>query len=269
MFSSRRGFTLVELLVVIAIIGLLIALLLPAVQAARESARRNSCQNNLKQLGLALHNFHDTYHRLPAGWEAYASAGSRTPDPEGVPGWGWGAHILSGLEQSALAEQIRLTVAIDDPLHDPARLKKLDVFRCPSDPKLDDHFTLDAEDGSGPLLDLARASYVAMFGTLELEDCEGLGSQQCRSDGPFYHNSKTNFRDILDGLTSTILAGERSVRVGDSTWTGSVSGGEEAFARVMGIADHTPNHPHSHLDDFGSHHPGGAQFLLGDGSVRF
>jgi prepilin-type processing-associated H-X9-DG protein len=119
------------------------------------------------------------------------------------------------------------------------------------------------------LLDLARASYVAMFGTLELEDCEGLCSQQCRSDGPFYHNSKTNFRDILDGLTSTILAGERSVRVGDSTWTGSVSGGEEAFARVMGIADHTPNHPHSHLDDFGSHHPGGAQFLLGDGSVRF
>jgi hypothetical protein len=143
------------------------------------------------------------------------------------------------------------------------------VFRCPSDPKLDDLFTLDADDGSGPMLDLARANYVGMFGTKELEDCEGLGAQQCTSDGPLYHNSKTNFRDILDGLTSTILAGERSSRLGDSTWTGSVAGGEEGMARAMGVADHTPNHASSHLDDFGSHHPGGAQFLIGDGSVRF
>jgi prepilin-type N-terminal cleavage/methylation domain-containing protein/prepilin-type processing-associated H-X9-DG protein len=269
MLAKRTAFTLVELLVVIAIIGLLIALLLPAVQAAREASRRTSCRNNLKQLGLTLHTFHGTHHRLPAGWEAYASAGSRIPDPEGTPGWGWGAHVLDGIEQSALAEQIRLNTAIDDPQHDAPRVKKLDVFRCPSDPFREDLFMLDAEDGSGPMLDLARANYVGMFGTMELEDCEGLGSQQCKSDGPLYHNSKTNFRDILDGLTSTILAGERSSRVGHSTWTGAVSGGEEAFARVMGIADHTPNHPNSHLDDFGSYHPGGAQFLLGDGSVRF
>jgi prepilin-type N-terminal cleavage/methylation domain-containing protein len=269
MSARRSAFTLVELLVVIAIIGLLIALLLPAVQAAREASRRSSCQNNLKQLGLALHTFHDTYQRLPPGWEAFAAAGSRIPDPEGVPGWGWGSHILSGLEQTALAEQIKLAVAVDDPIHDQPRLKKLDVFRCPSDAYVEDLFTLDAEDGSGPLLDLARANYVAMFGTRELEDCEGLGPQQCTGDGPLYHNSKTNFRDLLDGLTSTILAGERSSRVGHSTWTGAVAGGEEAFARVMGIADHTPNHPNSHLDDFGRYHPGGALFLLGDGSVRF
>ena len=269
MSVSRKAFTLVELLVVIAIIGLLIALLLPAVQAARESARRNSCRNNLKQLGLALQTHHDAYQRLPAGWEAFTTATSRIPDPEGVPGWGWGANLLGGLEQPALADQIRLNVAIDDPQHAAPRVKKLDVFRCPSDPKSDDLFTLDAEDGSGPMLQLARANYVAMFGTQELHDCEGLGPQQCKSDGPLYHNSKTNFRDILDGLTSTILAGERSSRLGDSTWTGSVSGGEEAFVRVMGVADHTPNHTSSHLDDFGSHHPGGAQFVLGDGSVRF
>lgn len=269
MNTRRSAFTLVELLVVIAIIGLLIALLLPAVQAAREAARRNSCRNNLKQLGLGLHTYHDAYQRLPAGWEAYVAAGSKTPDPEGVPGWSWGANILASLEQPALADQIRLNVAIDDPQHAQPRITRLDVFRCPSDPKVDDLFTLDAEDGSGPLLDLARANYVGMFGTKELEDCEGLGPLQCQSDGPLYHNSKTNFRDILDGLTNTILAGERSSRLGDSTWTGSVSGGEEAFARVMGVADHTPNHTSSHLDDFGSHHSGGAQFLLGDGSVRF
>ena len=117
MSIRRSAFTLVELLVVIAIIGLLIALLLPAVQAAREASRRSSCKNNLKQLGLALHTFHDTYQRLPAGWEAYAAAGSKTPDPEGVPGWAWGSHALAGLEQSALADQINLNLAITDPQH--------------------------------------------------------------------------------------------------------------------------------------------------------
>ena len=174
------------------------------------------------------------------------------------------------MEQTALTDTIRLDRPIDDVIHARARLQKLDVFRCPADPRVEESFILDAEDGSGPLVDMARSNYVAMFGTMELEDCEGLGpGQQCVSDGPLYHNSKTGFRDLLDGLTSTILTGERSSRVGDSTWTGVVAGGEEAFARVMGIADHTPNHPNSHLDDFGSHHSGGAHFLLGDGSVRF
>jgi type II secretory pathway pseudopilin PulG len=190
----------VELLVVIAMIGLLIALLLAAVQAAREAARRTSCRNNLKQLGLALHMHHDAHQQLPPGWQAFAAPGSATPDPEGVPGWGWAAHILGRMEQDGLSETIRLNVAIDDPPHAAPRIKKLDVFRCPSDPRVEDVFTLDAEDGSGPLLDLARANYVGMFGTTELEDCEGLGSQQCLGDGPLYHNSKTNFRELLDRL---------------------------------------------------------------------
>lgn len=249
MFSKRTAFTLVELLVAIAIIGILIALLLPAVQAAREAARRNTCRNNLKQLGLGLHAYHDAHKRLPSGWEAFAAPLSQTPDPEGVPGWAWGVHILNGLEQAALIDEIHLDVAIDDPRNSTSRIKKLDVFRCPSDPKNEDVFTLYADDGSGPMLDLARANYVAMFGAKELEDCEGLGPRQCMSDGAMYHNSKTNFRDILDGLTSTILAGERSSRLGHSTWTGSVAGGEEALARAMGVADHTPNHTSSHLDD--------------------
>src|SRR4051812_44160565 len=160
MRAAHKAFTLVELLVVIAIIGLLIAMLLPAVQAARESARKTVCRNNLKQIGLALHSFHDVQHRLPPGWEAYAAVGSKVPDPDGVPGWGWGANLLGFLEQTALADTVRLDLPITSPVHVQQRIKKLEILRCPSDPHREDVFTLDAEDGSGPIVDLARANYV-------------------------------------------------------------------------------------------------------------
>ncbi|MFT5526632.1 MAG: prepilin-type N-terminal cleavage/methylation domain-containing protein, partial [Pirellulaceae bacterium] len=95
---KRRAFTLVELLVVIAIIGILVAMLLPAIQAARESARRTQCNNNFKQIGIALHIYHDNFRSLPPGWVAFDDAGN--PDPEeGLPGWGWAPHILPYMEQ--------------------------------------------------------------------------------------------------------------------------------------------------------------------------
>lgn len=248
--KKRTGFTLVELLVVIAIIGVLIALLLPAVQAAREAARRTECFNNQKQLGLAIHNHHDTLRRLPPGWHAPAN------DPDGAPGWAWSAHLLPFMEQENLHDLVQLNVHIVSSANQTARETVLDQFVCPSDAPDSEMVTL------GPIT-VARSNYVAVFGDHEIEDHPDDGH------GAFFLNSRLQFRSITDGLSNTYFVGERSSKMGGSTWTGVVTDADEALARVVGSADHPPNDDHGHLDDFGSYHPTGANFLMGDGSVRF
>src|SRR5205823_7988334 len=130
---AGRGFTLVELLVVIAIIGVLVALLLPAVQAAREAARRMKCQNNLKQFGLALHNYHDAYGRMPASY--YRAWPTSVGTTFGTPGWGWGTMILPRLEQQALFDTLNVsTLQLNaSPLTKLPAQTPLPMFRCPSD----------------------------------------------------------------------------------------------------------------------------------------
>ena len=269
MLRSKRGFTLVELLVVIAIIGILVSLLLPAVQAAREAARRTSCFNNLKQVGLALHNYHDTHRGFPSGWIALEPR-TRRPLATGEPGWGWASMLLPYLEQGTVSDNlVHFEYPILDPLNAQARTHVLPIYRCPSDsaPEL---FDLgEEEDPQNTLATLAVANYVGVFGTEELHMCEELGpGRVCRGDGIFYHHSATNFADVRDGLSNTVFIGERASKFGHSTWVGAVSEGEESIARILGIADHPPNSPGGHLDDFSSQHPAGTNFLFGDGSVR-
>src|SRR5437879_9053270 len=130
LFKRWRGFTLIELLVVIAIIAVLVGLLLPAVQKVREAANRIKCANNLKQIGLACHNYHDVHCSFPPGYRAWPSS-----DPMAVsPGWGWSVFLLPFLEQENLRRSIQLNLPIEHPLNRGARETPLSMFRCPSDP---------------------------------------------------------------------------------------------------------------------------------------
>ena len=279
--AARRGFTLIELLVVIAIIAILIALLLPAVQQAREAARRSTCKNNLKQIGLALHNYHDTHGVFPPGWIGADAAGR--PWVDGGNGFGWAAMTLPFMEQSPLYNQFQFSKPILDTTGTPNNMALLATllpsYQCPSDPK-PDTWQIEPEGGGTPLATLATTNYVGLFGVRQpngedLDECEGKPPGfQCRGDGLLFHNSKIGLRDVTDGTSQTIMVGERASRVIPanepfySTWSGVVPGGEEATARILGAADHTPNLG-IHAEDFSSPHTGGAQFILADGHVTF
>ncbi|WP_397570362.1 DUF1559 domain-containing protein [Schlesneria sp. T3-172] len=267
--SARQAFTLIELLVVIAIIAALIALLLPAVQQAREAARRTQCKSQLRQIGLALHNYHDNFQAIPPGWVGVTS---NQVDVQGVNGWSWAARLLPQLDQSPLFNAINFGQSILAPGNAAPRSNSVAVYRCPSDigPRV---WTITSAGTQTPLAEIAGATYSGVFGSDEIDFCNGLApGLPCRSDGLFYLNSFVRFVDVTDGLSNTLMVGERLSRPGAGwlyTWTGVVSGGENPIVRILGDTDITPNRDLIHIDEFASYHVGGAQFVLGDGSVRF
>jgi len=271
----RRGFTLIELLVVIAIIAVLVALLLPAVQQAREAARRSQCKNNLKQIGLALHSYEEIHRSLPPGWIGVSP--TRQPSVEGDNAFAWGTMILPMMEQESFFQELDTRTSIMSPVNAAPIARPLTAFVCPSD-SAGPTWDLLQEGSTTVLATLATANYVGNWGTLEIEStCFPGGSplpvgQSCYGNGAFHHNSKVASRDFTDGLSNTYVVGERKsdgTQDWYATWSGAPPGGEEAIARVLGVADHTPNHPAGHLEDFRSPHPGGVHMLFGDGRVLF
>ena len=269
-----RGFTLIELLVVIAIIAILIALLLPAVQQAREAARRSTCKNNMKQIGLAMHNYHDTFSRLPAG---YIYRGGN-----GKANYGWSVAILPQMELANLYKKLD---AGSDPLYtrykagasaaDKQLLQTvLPVYHCPSDTGGDvanavkfgntDHFSVGYSSYVGAAGWSNSPSYPTKDG-----DCGGM----------LWGNSYLRFAEITDGLSNTQLLGERPDRDFGASWLGvgrNDSYGNNGTLRTLFRGSFQINfdyaaagQPQNVGKGQSSEHTGGLNILVGDGSVKF
>lgn len=227
-----RGFTLVELLVVIAIVATLIGLLLPAVQSAREASRRTQSLVNLRQIGIALHCYHDVRRSLPPGFRSTTTGswagGSNDAVPESGPGWSMFALLLPFLEEEALFDTIRFDLPISDPLNKTARETSVRVFVDPGDtgPRL-----IDITDSGSPpanstaptvLCQASVCSYAGSLGTLMYE--------QQPFTGVFHRNSRVRLSEISDGTSKTIGIGERMSRHTRSSWVGVVPGQELVYA---------------------------------------
>jgi prepilin-type N-terminal cleavage/methylation domain-containing protein/prepilin-type processing-associated H-X9-DG protein len=272
---GRFGFTLIELLVVIAIIAVLIGLLLPAVQKVREAASRSQCANNLHQIGLALHNYHDSQGSFPSGY--LCTQPQANPDYTS-PGWGWAALLLPFVEQGNLFRQINFAFPIEDPRNLAARTMILKLYVCPSD-RSTGVFTI-YDKNNAPLAQAATNSYAACHGVgvdldEELDDFNGM----------FSRNSRVRFADVTDGSSNTIAIGERGSFFTRTPWVGAVSFGttritpgapvinsnaiEDAPTQTLAHIDvQTINDPRADEEDFFSPHTGVAMFLFVDGSVH-
>jgi prepilin-type processing-associated H-X9-DG protein/prepilin-type N-terminal cleavage/methylation domain-containing protein len=292
-----RAFTLIELLVVIAIIALLIALLMPAVQSAREAARRILCVNNLKQIGIALHNYHDTVSAFPPGY--LSRMDPVTFDNDG-PGWGWASFSLNHMEQLPLYGSINFVLGIEVPANQTARLTVLGSVLCPSDAYRLDTFTVVDSTTTGtspgaPICDVASSNYVGSVGSGDpsslypyiIDDDDGPPGRD-NGNGLFFRNHSVTIAQISDGTSQTFAVGERSQNLSRASWTGAVTNaavplvllqaeagldpeGGGALALSHTGEGHGPNSPSglAHGDQYWALHPGGANFLFADGSVRF
>ncbi|MFO0822521.1 MAG: DUF1559 domain-containing protein [Gemmataceae bacterium] len=265
----RTGFTLIELLVVIAIIAVLIGLLLPAVQKVREAAARSKCANNLKQIGLALHNYENANGRFPPGYR------DTRPDNQPGPGWGWHVFLLPFAEQAGLHAQIDPDHTLfgngsDTTVPTPQTITPLAVFRCPTDPGPPTNANFDGH---------ATASYRGVGWSRPQTAPGPKGLMITNIDNPngvLYRNSRTQIADVTDGLSNTLFVAEVYLDERRGTWGGIWAGANRKDQYGLWIGgcfwaiDEGPfrlNGPDKW--SFGSNHPGVVGVLLGDGSVRF
>lgn len=251
--ARRRGFTLIELLVVIAIIAILIALLLPAVQQAREAARRSTCKNNLKQLGIALHNYHEAHSVFPPG-EVHGNI-------RGTPhsfAWddqigNWACLIFPYMDQNPAYEQLDFEIRKQYGGNNQTILRqKFPPFLCPSDPF--DGLTHNWGSGNARIM-----HYFSVSHRTENHNGHPLS-------GPFYNDSNVKFRDITDGTTNTAMLAEVWGRTSVTNNSGTSRSWHVHNAVYF---DSTPNSNRTDPWHVNSFHVGGAQILLCDGSVRF
>jgi prepilin-type N-terminal cleavage/methylation domain-containing protein/prepilin-type processing-associated H-X9-DG protein len=301
---ARSGFTLIELLVVIAIIAILIGLLLPAVQKVREAASRMSCSNNLKQLGIAMHTFNDTYDRLPPG-----CANDVAPFGNGGNGWGssWKVYILPYIEQDNIHRQWQFnnnSGYVNGTNMTLVNNFTIKTYRCPSSP-MPAFYTSSGNNGAI----LMFTSYTGVAGTT-LDPvvgsnfcCNGSGNINT-SGGTLFAGSKVNLLGISDGTSNTIIVGEQSDHVrnaanqpvvpgygamtsqGPHGWTMGAGGGfgDRMFNTSVvrweinrrGLATNGSDGAVNGVNEntganipFSSGHTGGAMMLFGDGGVRF
>jgi prepilin-type N-terminal cleavage/methylation domain-containing protein/prepilin-type processing-associated H-X9-DG protein len=254
----RRAFTLIELLVVIAILAVLVALLLPAVQQVREAARRTQCRNNLRQIGLALHNYHDHASMFPPGYISANTDPSVILTTPPYQGWGWTAMILPQLDQASLHNQLNFGGSILQTLGQPANpmATALPTVRCPSDQgqRLVEYLdvTQDRLWTVPPAhLQFARSNYFGVIGRQSSAPAGVQGLQfglEMTTDyfsGSFADDSSIGVRNLLDGASQTVIVGERYTPaapgrmtnpnpVGHGTWVGVPSEGAGGGHTVLG-----------------------------------
>lgn len=276
--QQRRGVTVLELLVTIFVAGILLSVLLPAVQSARETARRAHCQNNLRQLGIALHLHHDTFQNLPAGWT----------EVNGNPvATGWVPDLLPFLEQTELRSQVQsdwprtfsegipygsgFSIAANSARS--GLMTTPTVLLCPSDVAegtfrlyLEDH---NASNGNPDplseqvLMELPQANYVGIAGNTDPDEPAGY-----EGAGVFVHRRRFSFRDLTNGLSQVAVISERTARKLPSTWLGFHVLGEDAPGRVLGFCNSGPNLATSDECELDSRHTGCIQVLFADGHVN-
>ncbi|APW63162.1 DUF1559 domain-containing protein [Paludisphaera borealis] len=266
--GPRFGFTLIELLVVIAIIAVLIALLLPAVQSAREAARRAQCLNNLMQIGIALQNYEGAFEVLPPGSVGDGN-GPVLDQPKGY-GFGWMVGVLPYMELKNVYNHFNYKIGLYDQANLTTRTNLVRSFLCPSD--------------SGAVRDSQRVAMTSYAGVHH--DVEAPIAAD--NHGVLFLNSAISYEKITDGSSQTIFVGEKLNNGLDQGWasgtrsslrnTGTplAGGGWRSTGVVVDGPETKPLDPKEaeeaqlrYVGGFGSRHPGGANFLFGDGSVRF